>query len=93
MSTCKQYVYAIEGAGLVKIGRAVAPEYRRVTLQSGSPVNLKLRGFVVGDHRLERELHDRFAAYRRHGEWFSLIGIVAEWVDGLTVEEQAEAAA
>jgi hypothetical protein len=83
VSTCEQYVYAIEGAGLVKIGRSVVPTYRLVALQSGSPVELKLRGCVVGDHRVERELHDRFAAYRRHGEWFSLSGIVADWVGTL----------
>lgn len=84
--TCQQYVYAVEGAGLVKIGRSVAPSFRMTMLQSGSPVKLKLRGWVTGDHRLERELHDRFSAYRRHGEWFALAGIVAEWVDGLAVE-------
>lgn len=79
----KQYVYAIEGAGCVKIGRAVAPSFRLATFQSGSPVELKLRGCVVGDHRLERELHERFSEYRRHGEWFSLTGAVAKWVEEL----------
>lgn len=89
--TCEQYVYAIEGAGLVKIGRAVSPSYRMSTLQAGSPVKLKFRGCVLGDHRLERELHDRFSEYRRHGEWFSLVGIVADWVDGLSVEPRTTA--
>lgn len=86
MINSEQYVYAIEGAGLVKIGRTVAPTYRLAILQSGSPVELKLRGSVVGDHRLERELHKTFSAYRRHGEWFSLSGIVADWVDTLEAE-------
>lgn len=85
-----QYVYAIEGAGLVKIGRAVAPSFRLATFQSGSPIELKFRGCVVGDHRLERELHERFYEYRRHGEWFSLAGAVAEWVDALELTPRHE---
>lgn len=39
-------------------------------LRKGSPVPLEFIGAVPGDVRYERELHERFAALRRRGEWF-----------------------
>lgn len=81
MAHVPQHVYAIRGAGLVKIGRAVAPELRLDALQSGSPVMLELVGYVAGGHKHERELHDRFREYRSHGEWFREEGEVSEWVE------------
>ncbi|MDX0227156.1 hypothetical protein GOC26_23245 [Sinorhizobium meliloti] len=79
----QQHIYAVRGAGMVKIGRAVAPEIRFDTLQSGSPVKLDLVGYIDGDHACERELHDRFKCYRAHGEWFRDEGPVSEWADSV----------
>lgn len=75
-----QSVYAIEGAGLVKIGRSFVPEFRLKLMQSGSPVPLRLIGYIDGDHVAERQIHDRFKPYRAHGEWFRCDGEVKEWI-------------
>lgn len=64
------YLVAAEGSHLVKIGIAKNPERRVKTLQTGQPMDLYLMWSVPGDY--ERELHVRFDAYRRRGEWFDL---------------------
>lgn len=67
-------VYFLAGAGLIKIGIAYGQFARRIaTLQSGSPVELRLTMVIHDvDHLVESHLHMIFAAYRRHGEWFAL---------------------
>lgn len=54
----------------VKIGHSTDAMARRDTLQTGSPFRLEVLLTVQGGARLERELHRRFAAERREGEWF-----------------------
>jgi len=54
----------------VKIGVSDDPEKRLSDLQTGSPVPLVLLWQVHGGQRLEAMLHERFATYRTHGEWF-----------------------
>lgn len=57
----------------VKIGytdRTV--EGRLGTLQTGSPVKLELIGYIEGDLKVEKILHDRFEADRYILEWFDL---------------------
>ncbi len=54
----------------VKIGVAQDVEARMVELQTGSPVPLHLIWKTRGGGALERDLHERFASYRIHGEWF-----------------------
>ena len=63
-------VYFIRGAGMIKIGVADSPESRMSTLQAGSPVPLYLLATMQGGFSKEKELHAKFAASRRHGEWF-----------------------
>jgi hypothetical protein len=63
-------VYFVFGAGLVKIGRSTCIGDRIQELRCGSPVELHLLLVLPGDAETERELHDRFAHLRRHGEWF-----------------------
>lgn len=62
--------------GLTKIGIAVSPRRRLVSLRVDSPIPLELVHMaVVGDaERVEAELHAEFAAKRSHGEWFRLTG-------------------
>lgn len=85
-----QFVYAIVGCDAVKIGHAVAPEFRLKLFQAGSPIKLDLVGYVEGGQAHERELHARFSEYRLHGEWFQLCGEVADWVE--TVRGKGKAA-
>jgi len=65
------FVYFIESDnGMVKIGSSVDPETRLRALQTGSPCVLRLLFVEPGGSARERELHARFDACRRHGEWF-----------------------
>lgn len=68
------HVYVIKSSNskLVKIGHAVKPEQRARELQTGSPGKLTVAWSLPGHERLERELHRRFADYRKNGEWFDL---------------------
>lgn len=66
------YFVAPRYGGLIKIGFTAGDlEERLGGLQCGSPVPLVVRAWRFGDQSLEKELHDRFAPDRRHGEWFS----------------------
>jgi hypothetical protein len=65
-------VYFIQGVdgGPVKIGVALNPEKRFRTIQSCSPVLLCLLRTIPARANTEKELHERFADRRLHGEWF-----------------------
>lgn len=63
------FIYA-KAVNLIKIGRSADPERRLDELRLLSPVDLEVIGLVDGGSRTEAELHQRFAKYRSHGEWF-----------------------
>jgi hypothetical protein len=64
-------IYFIGGdTGAIKIGLARSPERRLISLQCGSPIQLRILAQGPGSQRDERALHQRFAAHRLHGEWF-----------------------
>jgi hypothetical protein len=66
------YFIQAEGGGPIKIGVTTgSAETRLASLQTGSPVKLRIVTTTPGDPALERKLHHRFAAHRLHGEWFS----------------------
>ena len=68
-----QDVYFIQAGGPdgpIKIGISYEVARRLYSLQRSNPLPLKLLATVPGGARLERELHERFAAQRLHGEWF-----------------------
>lgn len=74
------YVYVVEAQnGLIKIGCSRVPENRAATMSAHSPVLIRLIAKWPGSQAGERELHERFADYRHHNEWFSLVGPVAEF--------------
>jgi len=66
-------VYFIQGldGGAIKIGVSFDPSERLSTLQTASPVKLRIIGLVAGGPRMERALHARLSAHRLHGEWFT----------------------
>ena len=72
MDSCV-YVISAEN-GLYKIGVADNLKRRLATLRGASPVALTVTTvFRVNDpYGLERELHERYAGRRKHGEWFAL---------------------
>jgi hypothetical protein len=62
----------VRGGDLVKIGFTAGDVAKRIAnLQTGSPVPLTILRVVVGDERVERALHSRFAPHRQRGEWFT----------------------
>ena len=70
-------------ASAVKIGVADDPVARLATLQIGCPDRLELFAQMPGDVAYERALHNAFAEYRTHGEWFRLDGDLAQFVRSL----------
>ena len=66
-------VYFIQSggdSGKIKIGVSRGVRSRLAALQTSSGEPLRLLATVPGDRELERELHRKFAAHRRSGEWF-----------------------
>jgi hypothetical protein len=71
-----RWVYLI-GSALsrpVKIGVAGNVQNRLDELRTGSPVPLHIMWKTRGDRDLEYSLHEYFAPYRIHGEWFDFDG-------------------
>ncbi len=77
-----EYVYFVEGAGLVKIGWAKDPKKRLANLQIGSPVKLFLIGMIETEKALplEAALHKRFRRHRVYGEWFEFSHAIRAYI-------------
>lgn len=67
----QEYVYFLHGneTGLIKIGRSYDPMKRLNSMQLSEQACFLLS--IEGDKDKEAELHQRFAAYRKYGEWFA----------------------
>lgn len=82
----KQKIYLINqvDTSLYKIGVSNRPDYRRRTLQTGSPYKLKLFGEweceVESAVEAERALHKKLSRFKTHGEWFDLTEGVLNWL-------------
>ena len=66
------YVIGSPLSRLVKIGWTTNLRNRLSSLQSGSPVELRVYRTYPGGRELEKWLHVHFKRSRKHGEWFSL---------------------
>lgn len=68
------YILLAQGSGRMKIGRSRSGTARIDALATASPYPLLLlRTIATSDAvALESTLHQQYAAYRRHGEWFEL---------------------
>lgn len=68
----KAVVYFIqaETGGLIKIGHAMNINQRFKTIQNQCPVKLQLLTTISTTEVSEQEMHEKFAPYRQHGEWF-----------------------
>lgn len=77
----RRAVYFIRAGDLVKIGHSVNPPQRLRMLRTGSPVPLEFWHLEAGGKDRERELHERFAADRAHGEWFHISDAIREYVE------------
>lgn len=67
-SGVQTYIVKHPVTGLLKIGRSANAEGRIKSLETGAGAPLSTLALIPGD--VEQELHQRFAALRRHGEWF-----------------------
>lgn len=74
-------VYVVRRGGAVKIGitRDVVKRMRALQAANDEPLVLLLA--FHGSRKVERELHRRFAAYRKRGEWFEAAPDVLAWVE------------
>ena len=73
-------VYFIQAGEFVKIGFSVNPESRIDELKTGCPFELKLLTTVPGGKKMEKELHQIFAAHRQHGEWFTFHQDIKDYI-------------
>jgi hypothetical protein len=78
------YFIRYSNGGDVKIGYSGDDPQRRLKiLQTGCPDELTLIGVQRGTKGDEAELHERFAEYRKRGEWFrwneKLAGYIARF--------------
>jgi hypothetical protein len=84
------YFVQAEGGGFIKIGHAVNLAQRLATMQLGCPLRLQILVNVPGGVRREKELHVRFKAYRRHGEWFEPADELLAFIEEMRAELSAE---
>jgi hypothetical protein len=90
MATVIYFIEAI-GAGLVKIGYTENdPEVRLRQLQTGCPFPMRVLGSISGEPEDEAEIHQKFAGYRRHGEWFEMSAEIVAYALVTNVRETVE---
>jgi hypothetical protein len=68
-----KFIYFIKShnSGLIKIGTTVNLQERVRSLQTGSPEEIYVVALMIGDHKLEKQIHKKFQHLRRgDSEWF-----------------------
>ena len=78
-------VYFITDGEKVKIGQSRNPQKRLARLQTAQHKQLSIAlSITSGDHEhdksLERYYHDRFSQFRDGGEWFNVVGELADFI-------------
>ena len=79
------YVYAIRRADTkeVKIGTSNSPPDRLELLQTAHGAPLELVAYFRGNVGDEGELHKRFTAHRKLGEWFHEAPEITAWIESI----------
>ena len=79
------YVYFISEPNLerIKIGFSADPKSRLQQLQTGTPYELTMLGYVEGDFFHESHLHRHLSDFRVQGEWFDAVEKVQIIVDNI----------
>jgi hypothetical protein len=81
MSEENSTLYFLAGAGLIKIGVTTNLTSRLRAIRNSSPVSVEVLATMPGCGIFkEMQLHDRFAALRRHGEWFEDDGSIRAYI-------------
>lgn len=76
------YFIGSEKEAFVKIGVASDVRKRLQDIRTAAPFPVRILGMVERRDaaKTERELHQLFAAYHTHGEWFRLTPAILEWL-------------
>jgi hypothetical protein len=78
------YFLATRDRTLVKIGKTRSPGTTRyVKLAGQSPLPVDLIAEIDGYTRVEKRIHDQFAAYHQHGEWFRFEGALRLFIEAI----------
>lgn len=72
--------------GRIKIGTTSSIARRIEGLNSHNPEPVELLATVRGDRRLEQALHEKFAAYRLHHEWFEPAPELLTYIENLVAK-------
>lgn len=72
------YIVHAIGTTRYKIGKTDKLEKRLAALQTGSPFPLEVIHSFEAHDETEKVIHEAFAIYRLHGEWFDLPEHVVE---------------
>lgn len=68
----------------IKIGFATNVDIRLSNVRVSSPYNIEVLAVIEGSTLLEAEIHQKFAAHRVRGEWFSPAPELLAFIDTLT---------
>jgi hypothetical protein len=74
----------------IKIGHSTAPTKRLTDLANSAGAPFDAVVITTGGVRKEQAYHQRFAADRLHGEWFSFTDVIAREMAKLSNDERAE---
>ena len=81
-------LYAVAGAGLVKIGVTTRDMKTRLSgLQVGSPVKLELLGYTSAPSVTEQAIHVALRQWHSHGEWFRRSAEVERFVTWIVAKD------
>jgi predicted nucleic acid-binding Zn ribbon protein len=84
-----EWVYFVRGesTGHIKIGYSTGCSSRLAQLQASAPERLVMVCTIHGDRRLEKQLHERFAKDRIHGEWFAPSAELLDFIDEIQEDQ------
>lgn len=83
------HLYFVRCGPFVKIGIAADVRKRVKDMEMHNPYDLEITHVMLGKRKEEKELHQRFSAYRHKGEWFRYQGELREYVEGLINDASA----
>lgn len=76
------YFAEAERPPLIKIGITSHPEDRLNDLAAGALQDLNVRAVLLGDLRMEQQLHEHWSHTRSHREWYHKTDALDQFIDG-----------
>jgi DNA-binding XRE family transcriptional regulator len=74
-------IYFVESNGLIKIGKT---RCIKTSMRGQTSEPLILLKVVDGYSKEEKQLHEKFASLRKHGEWFSASEELLDYIESLS---------